>query len=122
MVCDDGRFDFQEYGDDNGYLLNVEGSVPELSGIRCGEQVSGTFEFDLWDDYDKQETATAVGKGTVDVGHRYIYDCADDYELIDIHIDELDSDTVGVELSDAKKAEVEDKVVEAIKSRFYYVV
>jgi len=121
MVDDFGRFDFQEYDDDSGYLLNVEGSVPELNTIRCGEQVSGTFEFDLWDDYDKQECATAVGSGTVSVGHKYSYGCVDDYELIDIQFDKVDSDTVGVELTEEKKAEVEKKVVEAIEERFYYV-
>lgn len=122
MVDDFGKIDFQEYGEDNGYLLNVEGQLPALDTISCGEQVSGSFEFDLWDDYDKQDNATAVGSGTISVGHRYIYDCADDYELIDIQFDEIDSDTVGVELTDEQKAEVEKKVTEAIGSRFSYVI
>lgn len=122
MVDDYGRLDFQEYGEDNGYLLNVEGQLPALDTIRCGEQVSGTFEFDLWDDYDNQDAATAVGSGTISVGHRYAYERYDDYEFLDIQFDEIDSDTVGVELTEEKKAEVESKVIEAIKSRFYYVV
>ena len=122
MVDDFGNIGFQEYGEDNGYLLNVEGQVPALDGIMCGEQQSGTFTFDLWDDYDKQENATAVGSGTISVGHRYIHDCCDDYELIDIQFDEIESDTVGVQLTDEQKAEVEKKVTEAIENRFFYVV
>lgn len=122
MVDNFGNFDFQEYGEDNGYLLNVEGSVPVLSGIRCGEQVSGTFEFDLWDDYDNQDSPSAIGSGTVDVGHKYIYGCADDYELIDIHFDEITTDVVGTELTEEQQTEVAKKVAAAIEDRFYYVV
>lgn len=122
MIDDFGNFDFQEHGEDNGYLLNVEGSVPALNEICCGEQRIGAFEFSLWEDYDNQKSPTAVGSGTVDVGHRYIYECADDYELIDIHFDDITTDIIGTELTEEQQAEVAKKVAAAIEGRFYYVI
>lgn len=117
---DFGNIDFQEY-DDDGYLLNVEGSVPPLNEIRCDEQKSGTFEFDLWKDYDNQESPDAVGSGTISVSRRYIDESEDDYELIDIWFDEITTDVVGTELTEEQQTEVAKKVADAIEYRFKYV-
>lgn len=117
---DFGNIDFQEY-DDDGYLLNVEGSVPPLNEIRCDEQKSGTFEFDLWKDYDNQESPDAIGSGTICVSRRYIDESEDDYELIDIWFDEITTDVVGTELTEEQQTEVAKKVADAIEYRFKYV-
>lgn len=120
MIDDYGSLDFQEY-DDDGYLLNVEGSVPPLNEIRCDEQRTGTFEFDLWKDYDNQESPDAVGSGTISVSRRYIDESEDDYELLDVFVDTVESDTVGVELTEEQIEEAATKVVAAIESRFKYI-
>ena len=120
MVDDFGNIDFQEYNED-GYLLNVEGSVPPLNEIRCDEQKTGTFEFDLWKDYDNQESPDAVGSGTISVSRRYIDESEDDYELIDIYFDEITTDVVGTELTEEQQSEVAKKVGDAIEARFRFV-
>jgi len=117
---DFGNIDFQEY-DDDGYLLNVEGSIPPLNELRCDGQESGTFEFDLWKDYDNQESPDAIGSGTISVCRHYIDESDDDYELIDIWFDEITTDVVGTELTEEQQAEVAKKVADAIEYRFKYV-
>lgn len=117
---DFGNIDFQEY-DDDGYLLNVEGSIPPLNELRCDGQKSGTFEFDLWKDYDNQSSPDAIGSGTISVCRHYIDESEDDYELIDIWFDEITTDVVGTELTEEQQTEIAKKVADAVEYRFKYV-